>query len=64
MAGHSTRTAVLTSRIPIADVARLHGVAEQRGTTVSALIAELVHDATPALAASTEAKPSGDGPRS
>lgn len=50
MAGHSTTTCVITSRIPIADVARLHDAAEQRGSSVSALIAKLVHDASPNLA--------------
>lgn len=44
MAGHSTKTAVITTRIQIADVALLYAIAAKRGTTVSGLIAEIVHD--------------------
>jgi hypothetical protein len=44
LSGHSTRTAVITSRIPIADIAHLHEQAERDDTTVSALIARAVAD--------------------
>lgn len=44
LSGHSTRTAVITSRIPIAAIAQLHNVAEHQDTTVSALIARIVAD--------------------
>ena len=49
MSGHSTTTCVITSRIQIADVARLHQAAERCGSTVSALVAELVHEGAPKL---------------
>lgn len=44
LSGHSTRTAVITSRIPIAAVAQLHHIAQHQDTTVSALIARIVAD--------------------
>jgi len=44
LSGHSTRTAVITSRIPIAELAHLHQEAERDATTVSALIARAVAD--------------------
>jgi hypothetical protein len=40
---------VLTSRVAIGDVAHLHKAAEQRDTTVSALVARLVHEHAPYL---------------
>ena len=44
LSGHSTKTAVVTSRLAIADIAHLHHTAERTATTVSALIAQLVHE--------------------
>ena len=52
MSGHSTRTAVVTSRLRFADIAQLHSKAEDGGTTVSALVARIIaerldHDKPP-----------------
>jgi len=44
LSGHSTRTAVVTSRLAIADIAHLHHAAERNATTVSALVARIVHE--------------------
>ena len=44
MSGHSTRTAVVTSRLAFADIAHLHQTAERTATTVSALVAQIVHE--------------------
>jgi len=44
LSGHSTRTAVITSRVPIAAIAQLHNVAEHQDTTVSALVARIIAD--------------------
>jgi predicted DNA-binding ribbon-helix-helix protein len=49
LSGHSTRTAVVTSRLEIADSSQLHTEAERRGTTLSALVARLVHEHAPQL---------------
>jgi hypothetical protein len=47
--GHSTRTAVVTSRLAFEDIAKLHALAEQRGTTVSSLISSTVHNVLPLM---------------
>jgi len=44
LSGHSTRTAVVTSRLAFADIAHLHQTAERTATTVSALVAQIVHE--------------------
>jgi hypothetical protein len=54
MSGHSTRTAVVTSRLAIADIAHLHTAAERGDTTVSALVAQLVHEHAPQLDANSQ----------
>jgi hypothetical protein len=49
LSGHSTKTAVVTSRLAIADIAHLHTAAERADTTVSALVARIVHEHAPQL---------------
>jgi hypothetical protein len=49
LSGHSTKTAVVTSRLAIADIAHLHTAAERADTTVSALVARIVHEHAPEL---------------
>jgi len=49
--GHSTKTAVVTSRIAFEDIAQLHTLAAERNTTISALISRCVHSTLPLMVA-------------